>query len=70
MGYKPFQNQQFLLRYDNLSPDGIISDSDFYIIGYNFWPTRIAEIQINYIIDSKETNFKNHWYLINFQISL
>jgi len=70
LGYKPFQKHQFLLRYDNLSPDGIISDSDFYIIGYNFWPTKVAEIQINYIINSNKTDFKNHWYLINFQISL
>ncbi len=70
LGYKPFNKHQFLLRYDNLSPDGIIEDSNFYIIGYNFWPTRIAEIQINYIINSDQTDFRNHWYLVNFQISL
>ncbi|MGB5528529.1 MAG: porin [Ignavibacteriaceae bacterium] len=70
VGYKPLKNHQFLFRYENLSPDGIISNSNFYIIGYNFWPTRVAEIQINYLVDTKQTNFKNHWYLINFQISL
>ena len=70
LGYMPLRNHQFLLRYDNLSPDGIISNSNFYIIGYNFWPTRVAEIQINYLVDAKQTNFENHWYLINFQISL
>ncbi len=70
LGYKPFNKHQFLLRYDNLSTEGIISNSEFYIIGYNFWPTRIAELQINYIIDSNNTDFKNHWYLVNFQISL
>jgi len=70
IGYKPFSKHQFLLRYDNLSADGIISDSKFYIIGYNFWPTRVAEIQINYIINSDNSEFKYHWYLINFQISI
>jgi hypothetical protein len=70
LGYKPFDRHQFLLRYDNLSADGIISDSKFYVIGYNFWPTRVAEIQLNYIIDSDNSEFKYHWYLINFQISL
>ena len=70
LGYKPFQNHQFLFRYDNLSADGIISNSDLYIIGYNFWPSKFAEIQINYTINSKNTSFKNHWYLVNFQLNL
>lgn len=52
LGYKPFSKHQFLFRYDILSPDGIISDSDLYIICYSFWATKVAEIQINYIIDS------------------
>ena len=69
-GYKPLSKHQFLLRYDNLSADGIISDSDFYIIGYNFWPTQATELQVNYIIDSEQTEFKYHWFLINLQISL
>jgi len=70
LGFKPFQNHQFLFRYDNLSPDGIISDSEFYIIGYNFWPTRVAELQLNYITDSGQTEFKYHWILANLQISI
>lgn len=36
VGYKPLKNHQFLLRYDNLSPDGIISSSNFYIIATIF----------------------------------
>ena len=70
LGYKLFQNHQFLFRYDNLSPDGIISDSELYIIGYNFWPSKPTELQFNYVIDSKQTDFKNHWYLLNLQVSL
>jgi phosphate-selective porin len=70
LGYKPFQNHQFLFRYDNLSPDGITSDSELYIIGYNFWPSKPTELQFNYIIDSKQTDFSNHWFLLNLQISL
>jgi len=70
LGYKPLSKHQFLLRYDNLSPDGIISDSDFYIIGYNFWPTQVTELQVNYIIDSGQSEFKYHWILINLQISI
>ncbi len=70
LGYKPFHNHQFLLRYDNLSPDGIISNSEYYIFGYNFWPGKSTELQFNYIINSKQTDFKNHWYLLNLQVSL
>lgn len=70
LGYKPFTQHQFLVRYDDLSADGIIPDSKLFIIGYNFWPTRIAEIQLNYIIDSDNSAFEYHLYLINFQISL
>jgi len=70
LGYEPFNKHQFLLRYDNLNADDIISNSELFIIGYNFWPTRATELQFNYIIDSKQTNFKYHWYLLNFQINL
>ena len=70
LGYKAFSKHQFLLRYDNLNADDIISNSELYIIGYNFWPTQATEIQFNYIIDSKQTNFKYHWYLLNLQINL
>lgn len=70
LGYKPFNNHQFLIRYDNLSPDGIISYSEFYIIGYNFWPSKPTELQFNYIIDSRNSELKYHWYLLNLQISL
>jgi hypothetical protein len=70
LGYQPLNKHQFLLRYDNLTADNIIANSELYIIGYNFWPTKATEIQFNYIIDSKQTNFKYHWYLVNFQISL
>ena len=69
-GYEPFNKHQFLLRYDNLNADDIISNSELFIIGYNFWPTRATELQFNYITDSKQTNFKYHWYLLNFQINL
>ncbi len=70
LGYKPFENHQFLFRYDNLSTEGLIPDSELYIIGYNFWPSKPTELQFNYIIDSKQTDFKNHWYLLNLQVSL
>lgn len=70
IGYKPSEKHQILVRYDNLSPDGIINNSKYYIIGYNFWPTKVAEVQINYIIDSDDSAFKNHWYLVNFQLSI
>ena len=70
IGYQPFQKHQFLFRYDNLTADGIISNSVLYIIGYNFYPSRFAEIQFNYSINSKNTSFKNHWYLINFQLAI
>lgn len=70
IGYTPFKGHQFLIRFDDLSADGIISDSRIYIVGYNFWPTKVAEIQFNYIIDSDNNDFVNHLYLINFQISL
>jgi hypothetical protein len=70
LGYKLFPKHQFLLRYDNLKTDDITTDSGLYIFGYNFWPTRVTEIQFNYIVSSDNTDFENHLYLINFQISI
>ncbi len=69
-GYKFGSNHQVLVRYDNLSPDGVTDNSEFYIFGYNFWPTSATEIQFNYIIDSKQSEFNSHWFLFNFQLSL
>ncbi len=46
LAYEPLSKHQFLFHYDNLSADGIIADSGFYINRYNFWPSQATEYKL------------------------
>jgi len=61
---------QLLFRWDSIKGDGLFSADDWFILGFNWWPTGVSEIQINYIIDSGNTDVKNNQLLINFQIGI
>jgi len=54
--------------------DSVQTDKEpygYYVtVGYNFWPSKSSELQLNYIIDSKQTDFNKHWYLLNLQINI
>ena len=53
LAYEPLSKHQFLVCYNNLSADGIIADSGFYIIRYNLGPSQVTEFQVNHTIDSE-----------------
>jgi hypothetical protein len=59
---------QVLGRWDSFSPDGIAPDSDLLIAGLNIWPTRVTELQVNYIYHTQES-LENSQLLVNAQVS-
>jgi hypothetical protein len=63
---------QFLSRWDHVDFDKINyqGSSDWLVLGMDFWPTSVTEIQINYIVDTDYTSFKSHQILFNSQIAL
>ncbi|MGB2958325.1 MAG: porin [Bacteroidota bacterium] len=67
-GYMLTATSQILLRWDSFSPDGFGSDSRLLIFGYNLWPTRPTEVQVNYVIPTREAGPKHHQLLLNAQI--
>jgi len=61
---------QLLFRWDSINGDGLFSADDWFIFGFNWWPTGVSEIQVNYIIDSGNADVKHNKLLINFQIGI
>lgn len=71
-GYMIKENVQALIRLDTYDPDGSggIPSNSWIVTGLNFWPTSVSELQVNYIIDTDNSDIKNHQILINVQIAL
>ena len=69
-GYMITGDTQILMRYDSFRADNEEQDSNLFIIGYNYWPSRISGVQVNYIIPEGHSSFGNHQVLVNLQISL
>ncbi|MBE0557502.1 MAG: hypothetical protein IH628_09750, partial [Proteobacteria bacterium] len=67
-GYRVAERSQLLLRVDSFAADGLQEDSHLVIAGYNFWPTQVTELQINYIVPTIGAGFKNHQLLVNAQL--
>ena len=68
IGYKLTQDSQILFRWDGLEPDGLQSDSHLLIIGYNRWPTKVTQLQINYIITTEDSSIEHNQILVQFQL--
>jgi len=66
-GRRVGHKSQVLLRWDHFSTDGIVIDTDLVILGYNLWPTKVSEIQLNYVIPERG-GFDSHQLLANAQI--
>lgn len=52
-------------HYDSDSPEQENSTTDYFVAGYNFWPSSAFEIQINYLLPISDSGF--HSVLVNFQ---
>lgn len=68
-GYMPDAKNQLLVRWDGFHPDGLARDSDLLIFGFNHWPTSMTEFQVNYIINTDDSEFKHHQVLVNAQVA-
>lgn len=70
LGYKVKKNMQALFRYDAFNPGAVgINDSNYFILGYNVWPTSATEFQINYRINTDNSEFMFHQLLVNCQVA-
>lgn len=67
-GYMVKDNMQLLARYDSYSPDGG-TKTNYFILGYNVWPTSATEFQMNYFVNTDKSEFKYHQILINCQVA-
>ncbi len=68
-GYMLDEKNQLLVRWDGFRPDGLARDSDRLILGFNHWPTSLTEFQVNYVIDTDDSEFKHHQILVNAQVA-
>lgn len=68
-GYMITGKSQLLLRWDSFTPDGLQPDSRLLIVGYNLWPTKATELQVNYIIPTDDGDYKHHQLLVNAQLA-
>lgn len=68
-GFMILENFQTLLRWDSYKLDSGLDASEQFILGFNFWPTTISELQLNYIIPT-DSMIKHNQLLVNAQISL
>jgi len=69
LGFMLNDKNQLLFRADSFDPDRLGADSHLIIFGYNYWPTQVTEVQVNYIINTDDTDIDHHQVLINAQVS-
>jgi hypothetical protein len=67
-GWQVSSRSQVLARWDAFRPDGLRPDSDRLLLGWNRWPTRATEIQVNWIVDLRAASPKRHQLLVNVQV--
>lgn len=68
VGYMFLENLQGLIRWDSFRADKDLDPTDQVIIGFNLWPSKISQFQLNYVVPTKSTP-KEHQVLANAQIS-
>lgn len=67
-GYS-FSIHQVLLRWDSFKLDTNLDPEELVILGYNVWPTKITKFQVNYIVDTSQSEFKYNKLLFNAQLA-
>ncbi len=68
-GYLVAKNSQILVRWDSFFPDNLAPNSHLLIFGYNLWPTKVTELQVNYIIQTHNSALEHHQLLVNAQFA-
>ncbi|RMG63965.1 MAG: hypothetical protein D6715_10510 [Calditrichaeota bacterium] len=67
-GYYAMPDLQLLVRWDSLHPDEVAPTVNLLILGLNYWPSQIAEFQLNWVADTDNNLVKNGQWLVNAQI--
>jgi hypothetical protein len=66
-GFMMSANTQLLGRWDSFRSDTSIPFRNLGIFGFNIWPTKVTEVQINYIVPTNDGKLKHHQLLFNLQ---
>jgi phosphate-selective porin len=70
-GYMVSDKSQLLARWDSFDAEDLHlagGKTDLVVLGFNHWPTKATELQVNYIIDIDDNALKHNQWLINLQI--
>ncbi|MGH1366303.1 MAG: porin [Calditrichia bacterium] len=68
-GYKVKPDHQLLVRWDQIDLDETVDANRLFLFGYNYWPTSITKLRINYIINADASSFDNHLIVLNTQFA-
>jgi hypothetical protein len=68
LGYKPREDSQLLVRWDSVTPDGVLADSDQLILGANWFPSTPTEVQLNLVVPTSDS--RGVRLLLNAQIKI
>ncbi len=61
---------QLLGRWDSLDLDTPAGSTDYFVLGWNFWPSQAFEFQLNYLIPVHDgSDVADQQVLVNFQVA-
>jgi phosphate-selective porin len=70
LGYMTSRRTQLLARWDDFDADGIGAfRQKLVVLGWNFWPTRATEVQINSVTSADGGGLRHQQGLVNFQVA-
>jgi hypothetical protein len=70
-GYMVSQKSQLLARWDSLDAEDLYTSegkTDWIVLGFNHWPTKATELQVNHIIDVDDVTLEHNQWLVNLQV--
>jgi len=70
LGYFVSDKVEVLGRWDSLWTDNLAPNSHLIVLGMNWWPSEPTELQVNYVIPTKDASLKFHRILVNIQLAL
>lgn len=67
VGYSLDADDQLLLRWDVLRADGLVRDVDDLVLGWNHWPRRTTQLQLNWFVPLRDHAVDRHRVVLSVQ---
>ncbi len=68
VGYSLDADDQLLLRWDVLRADGLVGDVDDLVVGWNHWPSRATQLQLNWFVPLRQHAVDRHRVVLSVQL--